>query len=419
MSFLTDYLEYGKETEPHPDFHLFSGLTALSAIVSRRVWIPMGIFDVYPNLYVTLVGPPASRKTTAMSICKNFLRALNKRVGKGSAAVPLAAESQTKEAVIQDMEAYSRHFQYKDPNGSVDAQTYKYCPIAICVTELSNFISASNPALMVDFLTTIYDESQYEYKTKNKGRQLLEGPYLTLLGCTTPSWITTWMQTDVISGGFSRRCLFVYKERTGRRIALPKITAAQYEAWGRMLVYAHQLLDVKGAFTWEPDAEAYLVDWYENYHAPTNAVTTGYYDSKQIQLLKVAMLVALSHKPELIMRKCYLEEAMDILKLVEENLETVFEGVGKNDINRVAAKILQIVRIAPKINYQHGNKTITYAHGISLKEIKRKIFHDAQPQEISHALDYLKETDQLIEVAVTKTNPTSKKRYATKHYCIK
>ena len=108
MSFLHNYNEFVKENEAHPTYHLFSGLVALSSIVSRRVWIAQGYFDVHPNLYVTLVGPPGNRKTTAMSVCKKLLREI------GSDLVPMSAECQTKESVVKQMAENERSFTTDD-----------------------------------------------------------------------------------------------------------------------------------------------------------------------------------------------------------------------------------------------------------------------------------------------------------------
>ncbi len=92
-NFLANYLTFTRGNEAHELYHLWSGLVALSSIVSYRIWVPMGYFQVRANLYVILDGPPGDRKTTAMQQCKNLL----KEVGD----IPFSADCQTKESLVR------------------------------------------------------------------------------------------------------------------------------------------------------------------------------------------------------------------------------------------------------------------------------------------------------------------------------
>ena len=244
-SFLHNYREYTKGTEAHPTYHTFSALVALSSIISRRVWVDMGHFKVFPNLYVVLVGPAGNRKTSAMTPAKNLIRELK---------LPFSAECVTKEKLVLDLQAQetivaSMPEIYKD---------FKvYTPMTIMVTELSEFLGAGGIG-MINFLTTIYDQDYYDIRTKNKGDASIKGPYLTLLACTTPDWITTYLRQDVISGGFSRRAIFVYETDKAGRIAFPEITPEMHTAWQSMVSDAKHLLTLRGPMSWDPAAKMFL-----------------------------------------------------------------------------------------------------------------------------------------------------------------
>lgn len=372
MSFLKDYMTYVKGNEAHPTYHIYSALVALSSIVSRKVYIDLGYFQKFANLYVVLVGPPGNRKTTAMSICK----ALIKELGN----INFSAECQTKESLVVELQSYETVFS-QVPHGH---PPIKYAPITICVTELSQFLGAAS-AHMVDFLTTVYDSSFYDLKTKNQGKQSIEGPYVVLLGCTTPAWITSRLREDVISGGFSRRAIFVYETDKASRIAFPVVTQEAKDAWARVIKYSKTLSKVAGPFTWDPPAKAFFQHWYDTRVIPDDPTTQFYYETKHDQLLKVSMLVALAEEPVLILRKSHIEFALELLGLVERNLPRVFEGIGRNQLNSVAAQILDIL----------------HAGRMPEKKLQYMMFRDASGEDFSKIIYHLEKTDQVVRIKVT------------------
>lgn len=347
MSFLSDYREYTKGTEAHPTYHTFSALVALSSIISRRVWIDMGHFKVYPNLYVVLVGPAGNRKTSAMTPAKNLIRELK---------LPFSAECVTKEKLILDLQAQETVIAnlpelYKDHK--------IYTPMTIMVTELSEFLGAGGVG-MINFLTTIYDQDYYDIRTKNKGDSSIRGPYLTLLACTTPDWITTYLRQDVISGGFSRRAIFVYETGKSGRIPFPEITTEMRAAWQSLVSYSKNLLSISGPLSWEPQAKKFFSDWYINLKMPTDPTIIGYYETKHMQLLKVSTLISLSESPDLVLRLSHLEFGLELLGLAERKLSQVFVGIGRNELNGVAVKVLSIIENGDIIDITTAGKILTH-----------------------------------------------------------
>ena len=54
---LDNYMKYTENSEPHPRFRLWTGISVISACLMRKCKIPWGFFDIYPNMYIVLVGP--------------------------------------------------------------------------------------------------------------------------------------------------------------------------------------------------------------------------------------------------------------------------------------------------------------------------------------------------------------------------
>ena len=72
-NWLDSYLNYAKAEEAPDAFHLWCALWAISAVIERKAWVDFGYFQVYPNMYIILTGPPASHKGTAAGMVLKFL----------------------------------------------------------------------------------------------------------------------------------------------------------------------------------------------------------------------------------------------------------------------------------------------------------------------------------------------------------
>lgn len=400
MSFLKHYRDYVSGTEAHPTYHTFAALVALSSIIGRRVWIDQGIFEVVPNLYVVLVGPSGNRKTSAMTPAKNLIRELG---------LPFSAECVTKEKLVLDIYAQERVI--KDLPDEYKAGFEVYSPMTCMVTELSEFLGAGGLG-MINFLVTIYDQRVYDIRTKNKGDTLIRGPYLSLLACTTPDWITIYLRQDVISGGFSRRAIFVLETAKSGRIAFPTITPPMEQAWKDLVAYSRLLATVKGPFTWEPEAKVFYERWYMSLAIPTDPTLAGYYESKHIQLLKIAMLLSLSESTSLVLTRRDLEFGLELLGLAEVNMSRVFSGMGRNELNPIANKIILTIKaMSPtKVKGKEGEDDEEFRM-CSEKQIRATFFREASKQEMDQIIAHLVEAGKIEVVGERNANGMITKTY--------
>jgi hypothetical protein len=310
-----------------------------------------------------------------MNMAKDMLRELG--------TIPFAATCMTKEALCRYMATQCiRKFPIPDTD-----KEKEYTPITLCLTELSHFLGG-NSAHMIDFLTTIYDQEVYDAKTKNKGDDIIPGPYLTVLACTTPSNITRYLREDVISGGFSRRALFAFELDEGEPIAFPTVTPEAAQAWKACLEWGRKLESVAGEFKWSAPATVWYKHWYDDLFNGLknhdNLMTRGYYKSKHIQLLKVAMLVVLGETTELVMDKLHLELSLEILNKLEKNLPKVFESMGRNELAPVAARVVELLDMA--------------GQPVPEKKILSEFFRDADTKEIYGIIAHLVNTSKIVRI---------------------
>lgn len=367
-NFLADWTLYNQGTEAPDEYFLWSGLATMASIVGRKVWLPWGRYVFYPNLYVVLLGPPGNGKTSAMSEAKKLIRFLND--------IPYAAECQTKEALVKEWATYERTFKWKD-------ETKLFTPYSIFVTELSHFLGP-NSGHMIDFLTTAYDQDYYDTKTKNKGNDIINGPCINLLGCTTPDWVTTYLRGDIISGGFTRRAIFINEYEADKRIAFPQRTNTQTLAWGRLVNFANRLKLACGEFEWSESGKRFATNWYENLKLPSDPTIRGFYRTKHLQVFKVAQLVALSTSQDLVITEEVLQITLAMFERMERNLPRVFQGMGRNELNSVSTKLLDILKMANGIMPE--------------KQVSAVMWKEVNGQELFNIITQLEKTEQVVRL---------------------
>jgi hypothetical protein len=377
-SFLRDYEVFSGGNKASPLFHMWSGISAIASLLSRRVWVQQGFFSVYPNLYVILVGDPACGKSHAMSYARTLIREFPDTI--------IAPDSVTKEALTLFMAGTETRpspciKRFSCNSGPLE----EYCQVSIFSNELVTLLG-TEPIRMIEFFTDVWDQKAFTVKTKNQGTDIIIGPCVNILGCLTPQITSNLLKSQVISGGFSRRCIFVSSPMTGTAVPRPKFTDEQKAAFARLKERGKFLGEVCGEFQWTPEAEEWFDRWFmekeEAMKAVVDAPIKHYLGSKDGMLLKVAMAVALSEGDELVLTAGVLQAALSFLDVVEEHLPKVFEGTGRNELAPILHRIADFV-------------TNSLPHPVAVKTLRGAFFSDANHEEMSRIFLQLQETGKV------------------------
>lgn len=374
MSFLHDYMLASSGNEVPVVYHRWCGLSTLSHLISRRVWVDQGHFRIYPSMYILLTGPPGVKKSTAMSISRRLVRELK--------TIPINPPSITKEALTEMMGEKDSPCR-KNFKATVDGKPklLNYTHMSLFCNEFLTLISAgSNQTGMIEFLTDIWGEDAFEVKTKGRGHDIIEGPYVTMLGCLTTQSLKALISTKIISAGFHRRAMFVYSNDVGNPVPFVEVTDEQKSAWDRLLQHARKLQLVSGAFTWTPEGREFYAHWYNtiNHQAKINCdseVRLGFLQSKPEYVLKVAMLVTLSDSESLELTKERLELALAFIDEIEPRMGLIFEGAGRNELSPIAAQIKEMVQ--------------TNSEPILETRLHKVFWNEVDTDELNKILDHL------------------------------
>ncbi len=388
MSFLRNFMEWNEGTEVPTQYYFWSGISALAAIVNGQVWTHMGRYEIFPNLYIVLLGPPANGKTSALRRAEKVVRLIGD--------IELSAQAETPEGLI-------RHLRDKCIK-SVELPelgVVPFTPISLYLSELSNFFGR-DPSGMIDLLTGVWDcgGEEFHRRTKGQGEDMIPRPNLNLLGGTTQDWISTYLKTDIIGGGFTRRVIFVNENMTDDtiRVAWPEDTPSRLQARDNCVAYGRVLRHVRGPMTYGTGAKAFFTNWYDTRNIPRESDVRGYHKSKPALLLKVATLIALSKEPKRVIEVNDLEVALALLDRTEPNLSRVFQGIGRNELNAIATRALEYIMTFPEKEYD-DNGTRRSARFVDEKKLRAMLFRDAPGRECDDIINHLVSAEKVFRLS--------------------
>jgi len=360
-SWIDKFIDYTENSEPPLLYRKWVAVSTIAAALERKTFLEWGTFNLYPNMYIILVGPPAARKGTAMSPGTKMLRKLG---------VKLAAEAITREALISTLKG-----SYKtDSILGEHAKLIPHSSLTIVSPELTVFLGYNNVILMAD-LSDWYDSAErWTYRTKNSGVDEINGIFVNLLGATTPELLQTTLPRDAIGGGLTSRMIFVYEEKKGKLCPTPFLNAEQVELGEILYEDLERIYQMKGNFV---IAEAFIrrwITWYtdQEEHPPfTDQRFQGYLGRRQVHILKLSMILSAAESSKMIIELKHLEDAILLLEKTEIKMPGVFGGIGSNALAPVMERILVTVRTRKKIE---------------LDEIVKMFYYDADLKEIDSIL---------------------------------
>lgn len=352
------YLAYTGESESPELYHKWVAISSISAVLRRRSFFDMSYFLLYPNMYIVLVGPAGRcKKSTAM------------RIGRGvftsTPDIEFSADSTTRERFIQDMQ-----------------QAHKNGESAVTVhsTEFASLLTSSGMDMVV-WLTDIFDcPPEWEHKTKIGGTNKIVGPYLNLLGATTPDWIAKAMPLDTIGIGLTSRIIFIYQDTPRRRPWRPKLSPEQLKLREMLVHDLNVIATLNGEFKFTNEADAAYDTWYQGRVEDPNPTgdprLNGYYERKPMHLIKLAMIVSASRRDDLMIRIDDFNAAQALFDEAEESMPRVFANVGKNPL-------------AVDVEEVHKALIVHHDKGLAFGELMGMFKHSVRKDELAEVLDTL------------------------------
>lgn len=295
MNWLDELLKQNGESEAPERYFWWSGLAAISAVVRKNVWLERYYYKLYPNIYVALISShPATKKGIPIGLCKTLLQEVDRtRIISGCNSI---------QGIIKQLGA-----QKTLGSGGVIGDAH-----AIILSDEFHTLLTEDPKAL-SILTGLYGthehEKVWEYTLK-ESQIVLKSPCLTMLVASNEMLFSKVITAKEIEGGFIGRIIMV-KESGVRRfnsLAFPPKHKLNPAGLAIRLV---EISKIRGEFNWSDEVRDLYDQWYLKMQGEDHSDTTGAYGRLGDQVLKVAMLISLSKKNELVLDWEDIELAID------------------------------------------------------------------------------------------------------------
>ena len=399
MGFIEDYLEYTKYQESPEIFHKWVAIGLISSCLERNVWIDMGYWKVYPNLYVFLIaGTAICRKSTAIDVGVDLLHELQHP--------PNIIESKiTPAALVKRIAIHT----VGDEN-----EADRACAATIVASELANFLSMDKVYEgLVPLLTQLYDNRKFfESSTISRGTDRLKEPSVTLLIATTLSWLRQSMSTYGLEGGFTNRCNIIYRETSERCISRPVLSEESYAAKKRLIDRMNDIrLKADGVMRETDEAKIWWDNWYRQFHASMQNTSTDndiYHARKDSTMMKLAIIMSMAESDSMVIDVKHYELAEKCIGDVDINIIGKVGLLNKpTEFYNTTQKIIEFLR---------GTKRCMRSRSYIEKGLRHHIRNIKQFNEI---MNHLIDTGDIIIVKAPRMKMINDRRVLETRYHLK
>jgi hypothetical protein len=338
-NWIDSYLLFMKNTEPAAAYDKWTAHSIIAAALRKKVRLPYGRINYYPNLYVLFVSEPGvARKSQAISFGVKMLSEIPD--------VVMSADQITKQALLQDLE--SAAMDEPMPSG----ESFRHSSISIISKEFESFIGQkNNNTEMIVFLTDMFDcnEMPTKYRTKNSGSNVIPSVFVNLLAATTPQSLASSLPATAVGGGLASRILFIWANDKKCKSPKPSMTKEEKILQEKLLSDLYQISRIAGDYSMSEEADRKWQDWYMKFDERDknriclDSAFAGWYSRKPMYTLKMAINRAASESNDLIIEWSHIKKAISDIESVEHEMGLVFRAIGKSDVTGEVDQVMQLI----------------------------------------------------------------------------
>lgn len=397
FDYMATYLKYTDNNECPKLFHRWSALCCLSAKLGRRVHFKFGHFNIYPNMYVLLIGSPGTKKSTGIKMGAKLLEESGynffaaKKTRQEKYLTDLAEQINNADDSMSKVDLILDNLTLDTDNTSEKSAASNKAPAEsfVAADEFNNFIGYNN----VDFISILGELWDYngvfDYRLKNSESIYINNPTINILGGNTAVGLNSAFPPEIIGQGFFSRLLLIYSDPSGKEIPFPLPPDESVKQ--DLLDFFKQVEDsMYGEMELLPDARTLMERIYKEWsHIPDPRFE--HYSNRRFQhLIKLCMVVAASRLSMKISKDTVIE-ANTILTFAEQLMPKALGEFGRSKNSAAAHKILTFV-------------TAT-GTGVTFKDIFKVVSQDFDKREqVVEAINNLLMADKIISVNIEGSN---------------
>lgn len=308
-------------------------LAVIATILNRNVFLERGIFNLYPNLFIVLIGKSyIMRKTECLSMVKHLVMKINKKL--------IFPYEFTPEGLFNML--------IDRPSG------------LIIWSEFGGFLASTfktYQAGIKEFLTEAYSCPDFMIKRLSSKEYEIKNIYLNIITASTLHWFNKNIVEADIFGGFLGRFIYIPCEYKEKDRWYPDPNLPNKKVFNNLVLRLKRISDIKGKMTLSEEAKLIRMKWlrkHEDEIAGLDDSTglSGFYGRLSDYLLKFAMLYEISGSNSNLMIISE-NSIMRAVKLVNWLKQSLYELMGEHIAFTKEAKDIQKI-----LNLIKAEKTI-------------------------------------------------------------
>ena len=328
-------MEYiGPASESPPTYLFWAAATGIAACLKRNVWIDRKSWQLFPNMYTVLVGRPGLGKGSAINPITNII--------KESGCANIVGDRITIEYLLEKL---SKGFPATTMNGSGAVTFGKDSSCLVSAAELQVFATASQFTLPL--MADLWDarSQPFDYGTKTQGKFIIDKPTVSMLGGSTTEWLVQSIPHSAVGGGFTRRVNFVYAKSRDKHIPWPSVKTGTVVQ--DLIEDLRALSQLRGEIRFAKDAEPVFEEIYLASDAADfdDEATAAYKSSLWAHSAKLAMVLSVAERDDLIITKEHLTKAVAEVREIVKGIAMTFRAVGESSMVHAVDKVLQFIEL--------------------------------------------------------------------------
>lgn len=377
-TFLGRYMAHMEDIETPTAYDFWCGLWLLSVAMGREVYVDRPRAKVHLNLYAILVADSGiTRKSTAVNAAASIAQRLE---------IELVTAKTNAEALEQRLDYLSR--------------THGHTHVAIAISELATFLGRSSAAVAVPaLLTDLYDcpAIRKSSGTMASGPLEIKASYLSFLAASTPAWLLQSVNPNVVEGGFTSRCLFIFAKSRKKKIAWPSgERLSDDHLVAELKELATEAAKIGGKIQLTKGAIATFSAWYNRRPLYADPFRESFQSREDAHVLRLAAFLCINEKRWEIDR-VDIHRACKLVAHIREQAAQLFELGGETSEIVIAADKLRATLLA------HGSA------GIPVSTLTNRFSHSVPAMTVRTLLSVMHDLQLVHLQETTKKSPGGRK----------
>lgn len=368
---IDSFMEYTEDMETPREWLLWSAISTVASSLKRNCFLWYRGIKFFPNQYIILVGPPGIGKGEAIS--RGY------EIAAAAKTINYIKDWHTPQEILEELADGFQNLGLKIGQ-VVSANVIQDHTCCIIAPELAVFLQ--NYENLHSLLCAWWDQNKFDYKTKNKGKHVIEDMSVGLLGGCVPDYVRSLGKDRLapITGGFTARTIFVYATEKFQLVEtnLGQAPTQKYSKLKDQLVNdLKHISQLSGEITVADDAKKLWEQTYKLHNVKgviDSDASTNFKSRISSHIVKTAITICLAESDNLTVTRNQLERAIGYVEQIRDKVDIVFRCVGESPVAVIQDKVLTIVDAIGDISY---------------KQLYRRIYRDATEDQLNQVLRVL------------------------------